>query len=84
MVDVNVGVYSVSVLVEDARTNLDWVATSIYGPNQSLNRSTFWLELSFVAGRLHCPLVIGRDFNIIQFSSKKRGGCPISVDEGIF
>lgn len=33
MLDVHVGVYSVSVLVKDVCFNTEWVATFVYGPN---------------------------------------------------
>lgn len=35
LLDVFVGLYSVLVLVRDARRNVEWVATSVYGPNES-------------------------------------------------
>lgn len=44
MVDVFIGVYSVSVRIRDVRANCDWVATSVYGPlinRQSLYRCDF-------------------------------------------
>lgn len=40
--DVYIGVYLESALVKDARTNSDWEATSVYGPNQSMDRSAFF------------------------------------------
>lgn len=59
MLNVYVGSFSVSVLVKDARNNVEWVATSVYSPCQSSDRSTFWGELTFIAGRWHRPWVIG-------------------------
>lgn len=35
------GVYSVLALVKDVRSNIEWVATSVYGPNQSMLRDAF-------------------------------------------
>lgn len=83
-VDVFVGVYSVSSLVKDVRTNSIWVATSVYGPNQSMYRSAFSGELSTVAERWHCPWVLGGDFNVIRFSLERKGGCPIFADVRAF
>lgn len=47
--DFHVGVYSVLALVRDARANCEWVATSVYGLNQSLYRTDFWAELSYAS-----------------------------------
>lgn len=77
MVDVHIGVYSVSVIIRDSHANCEGVATSVYGPNQSSHHSEFWAELSFVARKWQCPWVIGGDSNVIRFSSKKKGGCPV-------
>lgn len=35
MQDVYIGSFSISVLVKDVRKNVQWVATSVYGPNDS-------------------------------------------------
>lgn len=79
MVDAYVGSILVSVLVKDVHTHVEWVATSVCGPNQSSDRSAFWAELSSIAGRWQHSWVIGGDFNIIRFSSEK-GGCRVSAD----
>lgn len=83
-VDVLVGDYSMSSLVKDVRTNSVWVAIFVYGPNQSMYQNAFLEELSDVARRWHCPWVIGADFNIIRFSSKRKGACPVSTDMRAF
>lgn len=54
------------------------MVTFVYGPNISSDRSTFWAELSFMAGKWYCPWVAGGDFIIIRFSSEKRGCGPLS------
>lgn len=37
-------------------------------------------KLSLVEGKWQRPWVTGGDFNIIRFSSKKKGGCTLSID----
>ena len=72
-----VGRFSVSILLHDVRSNVEWVASSIYGPTVASDREDFWLELSAVAGRWNCPWVLGGDFNLIRFPNEKRGGCLV-------
>lgn len=55
MLDFHTGSYSMSVLVRDVRRDVEWVATSVYGPNISYDRSALWAELSSVAGIWHLP-----------------------------
>lgn len=83
MVDVYVCSFSVSVLVKDACTNVEWVTTSVYGPNQSSNRSVFWAELSSVAGRCNRLWVIGGAIMLLDFRQKRRVSCFCRY-EGIF
>lgn len=49
-----------------------------------MDRNAFLGELSSIVGRWPCPWVIGEDFNIIRFSSERKGGCPISTDMWAF
>lgn len=65
IVDFYVGVYSMSALVRDVCSNIEWVATPVYAPNRFLDRNSLCGELSYVAGRWYRPWVIGGDFNII-------------------
>lgn len=43
----------------------------VYGPISTTNRDKFWLELKGLKSRWGGPWVIGGDFNVIRFVSKK-------------
>lgn len=64
--------------MKDVRCDAEWVATSVYGPNNANDRGVFWAELNHVAGLWNHPWVVGGDFNVIRFPSEKKGGCSIS------
>lgn len=74
-----VGCFFVSVLFKNVRRNVEWVATSVYGPNNASDRASFLLELSQVAVKRNKPWVLGADFNVIRFPHEKKGGCVMST-----
>ena len=54
-----------------------WLS-GIYGPNSSLLKMDFWVELLDIFG-LSFPLwYVGGDFNVIRRSSKKLGGSSLT------
>lgn len=71
----HVGQFSVSVMLKDVRSNVEWVAMSVYGPATINEKVAFWQELSQVAGMWNCPWLIGGDFNAIHYPNG-------SVNEG--
>ena len=66
-------------LFKDVRRNVEWVATSFYGPNNASDRASFLLELSQVAMKWNKHWVLGGDFNVNRFSHEKKGGCVMST-----
>ena len=73
-----VGKYSVSVLLKDVRCDVLWVATSVYGPINTIEKAVFLAELTGIVSLWNKPSVIGGDFNFIRFPNEKRGGCSFS------
>lgn len=63
------GIYSVFVQLKDAYCITECVATSVYGRSSANDKVDFWAELTQVVGLSKCPLVLGRDFNVIRFLS---------------
>ena len=61
----------VSILMKDVICDAEWVATSVYGPNNANDRGIFWAELNQVAGSWNHPWVVGGDFNVIRHLRKK-------------
>ena len=50
-IDVLVGQFSFSVLLRGVLDGVEWVCTSIYGPNTNIHRAALWEELSRVRTR---------------------------------
>ena len=50
-----------------------WAYTSVYGPNDNLQRPTLWEELSQVRARWPMACCLVGDFNIIRYPSERLG-----------
>lgn len=65
--------YTLSVLYMNKLDKFQWVLTSVYGPNNSVNRNDFWIELDTVCRYWSdLPWCIGGDFNTIAKCSEKK------------
>ncbi|RVW68257.1 Transposon TX1 uncharacterized 149 kDa protein [Vitis vinifera] len=72
-----IGSFSVSVkFVLDGCGPL-WLST-VYGPNSTVLRKDFWVELSDIFGLSFPFWCVGGDFNVIRRSSKKLGGSSLT------
>lgn len=68
------GVFSASIILEDATGNSSWLVTSVYGPmDRRLGRS-FWNELDSIRSKWNGPWCLGGDWNVVRFSSLKING----------
>lgn len=56
-----VGTFLAFVLLEEASSNNTWIVTSVYGPNDSSLRDSFWSELDSNRNRWSNPWCIGGD-----------------------
>ncbi|XP_026450819.1 uncharacterized protein LOC113350934 [Papaver somniferum] len=64
--------YTLSVLCTNKLDNFQWFLTSVYGPNNSVDRTEFWIELDTVYRYwTNLPWCIGGDFNKITKCSEK-------------
>ena len=72
------GRFSVSVLFKDVRCDVEWVATSVYGPTNVNEKADFWAELNQLARLWNCPRMLGGDFNVIRFPTERKRGCSSS------
>ena len=44
---------------------------SVYGPTHDENKEDFLTEVSQLCAKRDCPMIMGGDFNILRYSSKK-------------
>ena len=49
-IDEKVGKFSISILLNDVRSNVEWVATSVYGPHNASEKSRV-LDGTYAGGR---------------------------------
>lgn len=68
-----VGDYTLSILCKNKNDNFQWVLTNIYGPNNSVERTEFLLELDNVCRYwINIPWCIEGDFNTIVKCGEKK------------
>ncbi|XP_026436394.1 uncharacterized protein LOC113334324, partial [Papaver somniferum] len=68
-----VGDYTLSILCKNKNDNFQWVLTNVYGPNHSVERTEFWIELDNVCRYwINIPWCIGGDFNTIVKCGEKK------------
>lgn len=73
MVNSAVGVFSVSIQIEESAGNCWWLS-SIYGPCKHRDRRSFWEELADLYGLCGDNWCLGGDFNVVRFNSEKSNG----------
>ncbi|KAH0721346.1 hypothetical protein KY290_006336 [Solanum tuberosum] len=54
-----------------------FLITAVYARCTALERLELWEELEDLAGREHCPWVVGGDFNVILSEEEKLGGLQL-------
>jgi exonuclease III len=72
-IDSKVGMFSVSCHWKSLGDGFEWVGTGVYGPNRDDSRSELWAELVEVRNQWSQPWCIFGDFNVVRFSSERRG-----------
>ncbi|RVW66526.1 hypothetical protein CK203_064972 [Vitis vinifera] len=75
--EVVLGSFSVSVKFALDGCESLWLST-VYGPNNSVLRKDFWVELSDIFGLSSPRWCVGGDFNVIRRSSEKLGGSSLT------
>jgi hypothetical protein len=55
----------------DLKLNLKWCLVIVYGADHICDKEDFLIELGNVYSNEALPLLVGGDFNILRFSSKK-------------
>jgi hypothetical protein len=72
-IDSAVGHYSMSCKFQNVLDHKEWVFSGVYGPHIHQERAIMWEELAGVASWWGVPWVIGGDFNVVRFPSKRLG-----------
>ena len=67
----SVGTFSLSVNVMCKKEKKKLLLVSVYGPSHDENKEDFLTEVSQLCARRDCPMIMGGDFNILRYSSKK-------------
>ncbi|KAK1288910.1 hypothetical protein QJS10_CPB19g00866 [Acorus calamus] len=70
-VDISVGRFSLSVLLEDASSGFKWCCSGIYGPQEDGERLLLWEELSAIKARWNVPTALMGDFNIVRRAEER-------------
>ena len=74
------GFHSLSLVCKSLQDNFRWVLSGVYGPCGVGSSRVLWNELENVRTRWNLPWCVGGDFNVVRFSTERRGGCPITRD----
>lgn len=75
-----VGIYSVSILLEEVNLGPSRIVTSVYGPNESSQLSLLWSELDSIRNRWNSPWRIEGEWNVVRFPFE-RSGCSYLTSE---
>ena len=75
--EVVIGSFSISVKFALDGCELLWLS-AVYGPNNTVLRKDFWVEISNIFGLPSPCWCVGWNFNIIRRSSKKLGGSSLT------
>ena len=55
-----------------------WACSGVYGPNDNNMRRYMWDELVGIQQYWNVPWCCFRDFNVVRFPSKRRGGSRLT------
>lgn len=69
--DIQVGTFSISCMMESLQEDFKWCFTGIYGPHTSPKREELWHEIAGIRGIWDSPWVLGGDFNVCRFESER-------------
>ncbi|XP_026431387.1 uncharacterized protein LOC113328521 [Papaver somniferum] len=76
--DALTGEYILSVSCTNKSDNFNWMLTSVYGPNNIVERISFWEELDTTCRLWNLPWCIGGDFNTVKKCDEKKNCTKIS------
>lgn len=71
IISVNIGTFAVKAIVLDKKLNKKVCWVTVYGPPHDDKKEEFLTEMASLCSDQSLPLLIGGDFNILRFSSKK-------------
>jgi hypothetical protein len=69
--DTIVGKFFIKVTLMDLKLCLKWCLVIVYGAAQACDKEDILIELGMVCRDQSIPLLVGGDFNLLRFSSKK-------------
>ncbi|XP_026450589.1 uncharacterized protein LOC113350671 [Papaver somniferum] len=76
--DALTGEYTLSVSCTNKSDNFNWMLTSVYGPNNTVERISFWEELDTACRLWNLPWCIGGDFNTVKKCDENKNCTKIS------
>lgn len=71
------------VTIQFKLNNKEFVISILYARCSALERLELWEELDTISENMHCPWIIGGDFNVILYEEEKLGGMHFSPNEAI-
>ena len=75
LVDLEIGLFSISCMFKMAEGGFLWTFSGVYGPIERKLKEVFWEELGSIRGWWEGPWCLGGDFNeILSPSERARGG----------
>jgi hypothetical protein len=69
--DIVVGKFFIKVTLMDLKIKVKWCLVIVYGAAQMCDKEEFLTEIGMVCRDQSLPLLVGSDFNLLRFSSKK-------------
>lgn len=73
------GEFMISANIFDKKLKKTWSFANVYGPAQDELKDSFLAELSSFCFKAKYPMLLGGDFNILRFSSKKTKNSLITI-----
>lgn len=70
-INIQQGIYSVSVILESLQEQFRWCYTGVYGRHSNAARKDLWHELTAIKGIWDEHWVIGGDFNVCRYEHEK-------------
>jgi exonuclease III len=82
--DTSVGKFYIKATLSDLKLSVKWCLVIVYGAAQSCDKEEFLVELGNVCSNQTLPLLVGGDFNLLRFSSKKNRPMTLTKWSDIF
>lgn len=83
-IQVEYGIFFLSVKLQDKQVKDQWWITCIYGPPLNMGKLEFWTELNDIGNLVLGPWCVGGDFNEILFPSDRKGQSRITRNSKCF